>query len=122
MTDSGKVIKFPKGKALHGRDDETQSEASSGDNLAIEIISRGFSGVMTLLFLVLFWLRGVVVSVLSFVSVVTLIAFLFALFFMPDGNKMTFACGIASFVSFVMAWAYDAILIRLSPEPMSRVV
>lgn len=122
MEKTGQVIKFPQGKRQSNAPTEKTENASRGGEIAIGILNSGIAGAWALVFMVLLWLRGIVVGVLSFVSVVTLLGFLFAFFLMPEGNKMTIGFGITSFSSFVIAWAYDSLLIKLSPEPVTRVL
>lgn len=86
--------------------------------LPVRLLGGLLTGVRYALFLVMYWLRGIIVGLCSIVSVFTLIGFLFAFFLMPEKTAMVWGCGVASFTSFVLMWAYDRILMCLSPDPM----
>lgn len=75
-------------------------------------------GLRYFVFLVLFWLRGPIVGLAGFLSVVSLIGFLVAFFFLPEKKEMVWGCGVFSFVSFAFVWGYDRLLMALSPVDM----
>lgn len=72
------------------------------------------------LFLVMYWLRGLVILLCGAVSVPALLLWLFSLYAFPEKTYMTWGFGVISFGSFVLMWAYDYILMALSPQDMMR--
>ena len=72
------------------------------------------------LFLVMYWLRLPVMLVCNFVSIPALGAFLFAWYAFPDKTRMVVAFGVVSFVAFVILWAYDYVLMALSPQDLVK--
>jgi uncharacterized MAPEG superfamily protein len=71
------------------------------------------------LFLVLYWLRLPVTMVCNLISVPLLLAFLFGLLFaLPEYRSMVWGVGCVSFVAFALHWAYDSLLMWLSPDNM----
>lgn len=69
-------------------------------------------------FLVMYWLRLPVIFLCNLVSVPMLLAWLFALYAFPDKPAMVWGFGVVSFVSFVIAWFYDFVLMAISPQDM----
>lgn len=86
--------------------------------MVLRVIGGLLAGLRYVVFLVMFWLRGLVVGLSSILSIFTLLGFLFAFFLMPEKTAMVWGCGITSFVCFVIMWGYDQILMLLSPQPM----
>lgn len=74
------------------------------------------------LFLVLYWLRLPVILVCNWVSTPCLLLWLFTWYAFPDRPHMVWAFFWVSFAAFVVAWAYDGVLIALSPEATVRVL
>ncbi len=117
-----KVLKFPKKpvRKLAANDDvsaraeKDQSSPSKGIR-ALKMVGRV---VRFALFMVMYWLRVIVVNVCSIVSVVMLFAWLFAMYAFPDKTTMVWAFGTVSLTCFFIAWAYDYVLMKLSPVPM----
>jgi prepilin signal peptidase PulO-like enzyme (type II secretory pathway) len=70
------------------------------------------------LFLIMYWLRLPVIFLCNLVSIPMLIAWMFALYAFPDKTAMVWGFGIASFSAFVVSWAYDFILMAISPQDM----
>lgn len=70
------------------------------------------------LFLVLYWFRLPVTMVCNLVSVPLLLAFLFGLFALPEYRSMVWGVGYMSFVAFALHWAYDSLLVWISPDNM----
>lgn len=121
------VIKFPKAPVrdldeleqsqTYGEDDQEEGAerpASKGKR-ALRAVGRGLRFA---LFMVMYWLRMPIVGLCSIVSVVMLFATLFAWFAFPDKSNMLWGFGVTSFTSFVIAWCYDFVLMKLSPMPM----
>ena len=74
------------------------------------------------LFLVLYWLRLPVMMVCNLVSIPTLFAFLFSWYAFPDKTRMIVAFATVSFTAFVVLWAYDYVLMRLSPQDLVKML
>lgn len=70
------------------------------------------------LFLVMYWLRLPIIFLCNLVSIPMLLAWLFALYAFPEKSAMVWGFGIASFSAFVVSWAYDFILMVISPQDM----
>lgn len=69
-------------------------------------------------FLAMCWLRPPIVFVCNLVSIVGLMAWLFSWYAFPEKPEMVWGICIASFGAFFIAWAYDFILMAISPEDM----
>jgi len=117
-----KVLKFPKKpvRKLAANDAQTDgldSEKSSPSK-GLRALKMGGRFIRFALFMVMYWLRVIVVNVCAIVSVVMLFAWLFSLYAFPERTNMVWSFGGASFICFVIAWAYDFVLMKLSPVPM----
>ncbi|MDR2031389.1 MAG: hypothetical protein LBP86_03825 [Azoarcus sp.] len=102
------------------------------NNVAREVMSYGatairagtgvFAGLFLLLrlmiFLLMYWLRTPVIFLCNLVSIPMLLAWLFSLYAFPDKTVMVWGFGIMSFSAFVISWAYDFILMLISPQIM----
>lgn len=84
------------------------------------ILSFTWTIVKLPLFLVLYWLRLPIMLLCNFISIPSLIAFLFAWYAFPEKSHMVAAFGLVSFAAFVILWTYDFILMALSPQEMMR--
>lgn len=73
-------------------------------------------------FLVMYWLRPLVLLVCNLVAVPLLFAWLFAWYAFPDKTAMVWSFATLSFVAVVIGWTYDFILVVLSPQDMMRVL
>ena len=72
------------------------------------------------LFLVLYWLRIPVMLICNVISIPALFAFLFSWYAFPDKTRMIVALAAVSFTAFVILWAYDYVLMLLSPQDMMK--
>lgn len=97
----------------HARPD---SQNQRDSHVALRVLSATWLVLRVPLFLVLYWLRMPVVMVCHFVSGPTLLAFLITLVAFRDKTHMLVGFGVVSFMSFVIAWAYDYVLMLLSPQ------
>lgn len=88
----------------------------------VVVLSWLWKAVRLPLFLVLYWLRMPVVLVCNWVSTPCLLLWLFALWAFPEKTHMVWAFFWVSFAAFVVAWAYDGVLMALSPEATVRVL
>lgn len=118
---SRKVVPFPMRK---GRLPVIQADALEVTLPRREAFLRVLSFVWMMLrlplFLVMYWLRGLVILLCGAVSVPALLLWLFSLYAFPEKTYMTWGFGVISFGSFVLMWAYDYILTALSPQDMMR--
>jgi hypothetical protein len=118
---SRKVVPFPMRK---GRLPVNQEDALEVTLPRREAFLRGLGFVWMMLrlplFLVMYWLRGLVILLCGAVSVPALLLWLFSLYAFPEKTYMTWGFGVISFGSFVLMWAYDYILTALSPQDMMR--
>ena len=116
-----KILKFPE------RPQEQRCIEVDADSIEAEIQPHAmragvlawlFGMVRLVLFLVLYWLRFPVMMVCNLVSVPALLAFLFGLWFShhaPQYRAMVWGIGGLSFAAFLMRFAYDSLLMWLSP-------
>jgi hypothetical protein len=74
------------------------------------------------IFLTLFWLRGPIILLCECISGTLFLAFIILLVVSPDRTGWLWALGGASFGVFVLAWAYDYLLMILSPHTMIRIL
>jgi len=120
------VLKFPKKPVRKLAANDAVSPVVENDNSAsspstpklvkfVKVLGRAFRFA---LFMIMYWLRVIVVNVCSIVSVVMLFAWLFAMYAFPEKTTMVRAFGSVSLSCFVVAWAYDYVLMKLSPVPM----
>jgi hypothetical protein len=117
-----KVLRFPKKpvRKLAANDDVSASaeKNQSSPSKAVRALKMVGRVIRFALFMVMYWLRVIVVNVCSIVSVVMLFAWLFSMYAFPDKTNMVWAFGTISLACFVVAWAYDFVLMKLSPVPM----
>lgn len=118
---SCKVVPFPTRK---GRLPLIQAGAIEMALPRREAVLRGLGFVWMVLrlplFLAMYWLRGLVILLCGAVSVPALLLWLFSLYAFPEKTYMTWGFGVISFGGFVLMWAYDYILMALSPQDMMR--
>lgn len=82
-------------------------------------IAFAAGAVFYLAFLVLLWLRPLVQAMFRLVGGLTLLALVVGIFVVPTHHKhVLWAIGGTSFATFLLAWFYDWILLRISPEPI----
>ncbi len=118
-----KIISFPK---VSRRDQGVESleHQEGGDAFATEppggVSAWLFNALRTVFFLVLYWLRGPILWVCGVVSILALLAFLITLYAYPSKQSMVWGLGILSFLAFVIQWAYDEVLLMLSPRDVVR--
>jgi hypothetical protein len=119
-----KVIEFPK-KPVRNVPAKKPANDDSVGSVESSTFRKGFSllkGVGRFLqfgiYVVMCWLRWLVVGACSLLSAVMLILWLFSLYAFPDKTNMVWGFGTTSLISFFVAFAYDHILMRLSPVPM----
>lgn len=74
------------------------------------------------LFMVMFWLRWLVVGLARILSMLLLVAFLFTWYSMPEAKEMLWTFGLGSFGAFVVMYGYDALLFALAPPDFMREV
>jgi hypothetical protein len=74
------------------------------------------------IFLILLWLRIPAIFICKLVSLLMLIAWLFAWYAFPDKTSMVWGFGTISLIAFVVIWAYDLILIAISPPDMMKII
>ena len=122
----GRVVQFPRrGRPARWVPVDEPSRSSLGRSLLshFRIPVLWLLGVVrVLLFLVMFWLRLPVTMVCSFVSVATLLAWLFSLYAWPDKTEMVWGFGMTSLVAFAIGWVYDYILMALSPQELVNTI
>jgi len=121
------IIKFPtpKGKqALPTFDIEVEKikKAMPRASAVKSVFAWLFLLVRLPLFLVMYWLRLPVIFLCNLVSIPMLMAWLFALYAFPEKSAMVWGFGIASFSAFFVSWAYDFILMAISPQDMMKTV
>ncbi|MFJ3465740.1 hypothetical protein [Achromobacter spanius] len=80
----------------------------------------GWSVTVSGLFLLMYWMRWLVVGLAKVTSMVTLVAFLFTWYTMPEAKDMLWTFGLVSFVSFVLMYGYDTVLHALAPQEFMR--
>ncbi|CAM5533550.1 hypothetical protein ACFQ4M_19720 [Thauera mechernichensis] len=117
------IIKFPKPKGKQALpafelDAEKIKKAMPKASTVKGVFAWLFLLVRLPLFLVMYWLRLPVIFLCNLVSIPMLLAWLFALYAFPDKSAMVWGFGIASFSAFVVSWAYDFILMAISPQDM----
>lgn len=117
-----KVLKFPKKPVRKLAANDAQPDGLDDVKVtpskwlrALKVVGRV---IRFALFMAMYWLRVIVVNVCSIVSVVMLFAWLFSLYAFPERTNMVWAFGVTSLISFMIAWAYDYVLMKLSPVPM----
>lgn len=117
------VVKFPNAKRPlpvdAESDDLTEDELNDGRApLRRGVLGWAWFGIRYVLFIVMYWLRIPVVGICNMISFPLLLVFLFSLYAFPEQTQMVTLFGITSFLAFVVAWAYDFILMALSPQDM----
>jgi len=117
-----KVLKFPKKpvRKLAANDDVSARarDSQSSPSRSIRALKMVGRIIRFALFMVMYWLRVIVVNVCSIVSVVMLFAWLFSLYAFSDKTAMVWSFGAVSLTCFIVAWTYDFVLMKLSPTPM----
>lgn len=125
-----KVIDFPRKPVRRvstrksANDDITQVlvNESGSRSKAFALLKGGGRLLQYGLFVVMSWLRWLVVGACSLISVVMLLLWLFSLYAFPDKTNMVWGFCAISLVSFLIAFAYDFILMRLSPVPVVQTI
>lgn len=117
------IIKFPKPKGQRALsalelDAEKIKKSMPKASTVKGVFAWLFLLVRLPLFLVMYWLRLPIIFLCNLVSIPMLLAWLFALYAFPEKSAMVWGFGIASFSAFVVAWAYDFILMAISPQDM----
>jgi len=118
----GQIVKFPGGEESKGVRAAPFAIPVSRRRLKAGAIAigalRGVLGAMRLpVFLVLYWLRFPVAVVCKFVGGGGLLAAIIAYFVSPM-PKLLWGFSLISFAAFVFMWAYDLMLMHLSPQEM----
>ena len=72
------------------------------------------------IFFLMYWLRLPVIFVCNLVSIPLLLACLFSWYAFPDKTAMHWGFGIVSLSAFIFAWAYDFVLMAISPQDMVK--
>ncbi|WP_157008257.1 hypothetical protein [Xenophilus azovorans] len=91
-----------------------------GVAIAAAVLVGIFSVVRFALFMVLLWLRMVVVPLCHALSGLMLMCLLFSLWAFSDKTEMLWGFGIVGLVALVIAWSYDGLLSLLSGEDILR--
>lgn len=115
----GNIVKFP-GKRPAPAEAVKAAETAAKLAAPKAVTVRAVAAWLLLLirwplFLVLYWLRTPVTLLCSVLSFPFLLAWLFALYAFPDKTAMVWGFAIVSFVSFVLGYAYDLVLLALAP-------
>lgn len=77
-------------------------------------------GVRWTIYLFLYWLRLPVTILCNIISIPMMLAWLFAWYAFPDKVSMVWGFGTISFLAFVISWAYDFVLMAISPQEIIR--
>jgi hypothetical protein len=119
MNKNNVVVNFPKSKQpLPGRHlnvDKIKEVTPEASRIKLVFVWL-WVAVRFPLFLVLYWLRLPILTVCNLISVPGLFAFLFGLYALPEYRSMVWEIGCISFAAFALHWAYDSLLIWLSPN------
>ncbi len=119
----GNVTNFPRAKrplpALDLNTEKIKSVMPSASTLK-GVLAWLWLMIRLPVFLVMYWLRLPVMFLCGLVSVPMLLAWLFALYAFPDKTEMVWGFGIVSFLAFAIGWAYDFILMAISPQDIMR--
>lgn len=116
-----KVVKFPKKPVRKIPANEPANDSfpqEPGKSKALAGLKGAGRVLQFVIFMAMYWVRWLVVGACSIISVVMLLAWLFALYAFPDKTNMVWAFGSVSLISFVIAWFYDFVLMKLSPTQM----
>lgn len=124
MDSKGKVLKFPgspvrevpAGNDAEQGEEQRGAEAPEPKGLRALRVVGGF--LRWLLFMVLYWLRTPIVGLCGILSVGGLFATLFVWYAFPEHANMRWGFGTVSFVACIIMWAYDYVLMQLSPTPL----
>ena len=102
-----------------GHPDVLQSPGQRACHLAAMACSSLMGFFLYLGFLILLWLRPIVLGLLRVVGGLTLVAGVISFFATPAGSgHIVWIIGGTSFAAFVMAWFYDWLLLKIAPEPI----
>ena len=117
------VVKFP--NTPRHLQEVADDEGISDEEVLVEntprkrgILGWAVFGLRYLVFIVMYWLRAPIVGICNLISFPLLLLFLFSLYAFPEKTQMVTLFGITSFLAFFVAWAYDFILMALSPQDM----
>lgn len=77
----------------------------------------GLVALRYIVFYPLMWLRIIVVPVTHLCAVLGLVGLCLAALMIPD-TKLLWRLGAFSFGAFALGWAYDGLLLLLSPRPL----
>lgn len=121
--DNSNLIQFPKNgrqrvATAKPANDSGEYQTEPGQGAAARFGRGALTALRYGVFLVLMWMRGIVVGLCSIASVFFLIGLGLSWVVWPEKTQILWACGLLSFCSFVVMWGYDALLMRLSPQPM----
>lgn len=120
---SEEPTKAPAWRRLAGRVSQKIFRRPTRQGLAdffVKLGAAAWSVARSGLFMVMYWLRWLVVGLARVVSMVTLLAFLFTWYTMPEAKDMLWAFGLGSFISFVLMFGYDTVLHALAPQEFMR--
>jgi len=119
MNKNNVVVNFPKPKrpllGLHLNADKIKAVMPEASGIKA-VFAWLWVAVRFPLFLALYWLRLPILTVCNLISVPGLFAFLFGLYAFPEHRSMVWGIGGISFAAFALHWAYDSLLIWLSPN------
>jgi len=119
MNENNVVVNFPKPKrplpSLHLNADKIKAVMPEASMIKA-VFAWLWVAVRFPLFLALYWLRLPILTVCNLISVPGLFAFLFGLYAFPEHRSMVWGIGGISFAAFALHWAYDSLLIWLSPN------
>lgn len=121
--DNSNLIQFPKSGRKQAAtakpaNDPGEIHEEPGQGAAARFGRGALTALRYAVFLVLMWMRGIVVGLCAMASVFFLIGLGLSWIVWPDKTHILWSCGLLSFGSFVVMWGYDALLMRLSPQPM----
>ncbi|TKB23466.1 hypothetical protein FCL47_22165 [Desulfopila sp. IMCC35006] len=90
----------------------------TSNNILLSVLAGAILAARTVLFFLMFWLRGIVLSLSGVVSFLTLFVCLFSFYAFPEKPQMAWGFATASLVSFVVGWLYDSILMTIAPQDL----
>ena len=71
-------------------------------------------------FLLMYWFRLPIIFICNLISTPLLLLWLFSLYAFPEKHTMVWGFGTISFIAFLIAWAYDFVLMAISPQEIMK--
>lgn len=84
--------------------------------LLVDVLAFLWAVVRMPLFMVLMWLRAPVLIMFNLLGSLASLCFVFGLLFFREKHSILWSLGGMSFAAFALRWAYDSLLLWLSPE------